>query len=152
MLYQILSDKDFSELMQLHAREVMEYLFQNGYEFSVLVQTAEVKFDPVLPQEIARNFKQVILFVLTGYTYQSCKMDEENLYFEAGFGADNFGSNVTVPLYAIMQILVDDNPIFINLSYPPVKEEKEEDKGLEKSMKVFISNPENEKLLKKKKK
>jgi hypothetical protein len=79
-------------------------------------------------------------------------MDEENLYFEAGFGAENFGSNVTVPLYAIMQILVDDNPIFINLSYPPVKEEKEEDKGLEKSMKVFISNPENEKLLKKKKK
>ncbi len=152
MLYQILSDKDFSELMQLHAKEVMEYLFQNGYEFSILVQTPEVDFDPVLPEDIYKSFKQVILFVLSGYTYQSCKMDEEYLYFEAGFGPDNFGSNVTVPFYAIMQILVDDNPIFINLSYPPVKEEKEKEGGLEKSMKVFISNPENEKLIKKKKK
>ncbi len=151
MLYKILSDKTFSLLMQLHAKEIMDYLFENNHEFSILANTKEITFDPKLPEHISKNFKQVILFTLAGYTYESCQIDEENLYFEAGFGEENFGSFITVPLYAIMQILIDENPVFINLSYPYKKEQEEENRGLEKSMEIFTSNPENKKLLKKKK-
>ncbi|NPA81705.1 MAG: hypothetical protein GXO31_03745 [Epsilonproteobacteria bacterium] len=153
MLYEVLSNKEFALMMKRHASEIMGFLFDNNYHFSILANTADITFDPPLPQEITQNFQQVILFALAGYTYESAKMDEKNLYFEAGFGAENIGSIVTVPISSILQIIVEDNPIFINLSYPYEEEEdREDEEGLEKSMKIFASNPENEKLLKKKKK
>ena len=118
-----------------------------------MADTKNVKFNPPLPKHITDTFQQVILFTLVGYTYESAKIDEKNLYFEAGFGEENIGSVVTIPIQSILQILVEENPIFVNLSYiTEDEEEEEEDKGVEKSMQIFTSNPENQKLLKKRKK
>ena len=74
------------------------------------------------------------------------------LVFEAGFGAENVGSFVSVPLLSIAQIIVDDTPILINLALPYEKQmavNSEKNEGFEASMSVFLSNPENQKLLKK---
>ena len=74
------------------------------------------------------------------------------IVFEAVFGAENFGSIVSVPLLAIMQIIVDETPILINLaSYKKeVKRAyKSDESGIENSMASFLSNPENSKFLKK---
>ena len=74
------------------------------------------------------------------------------LVFEAGFGSENFGSVVTVPLLSIMQIIVEETPLFINLATyrEKIVAKKEIDRGgVENSMASFLSNPENSKFIKK---
>lgn len=94
------------------------------------------------------------LFFLAGYTFESARIENDCLVFEAGFGAENFGSIVTVPLLSIVQIIVDEQPVLINLAKYEKKEEKVpekelDDKGVENSMNIFLSNPENSKFIKK---
>jgi hypothetical protein len=75
------------------------------------------------------------------------------IVFEAGFGSENFGSVVSIPLLSIVQIIVDETPLLINLaSYKKeIKSIKKEvdSGGIENSMSSFLSNPENSKFLKK---
>jgi hypothetical protein len=91
------------------------------------------------------------LFFLAGYTFESARLEEETLIFEAGFGEENVGSFVQVPLLSIMQIIVDETPIFVNLASPSEvasnKSTKREN-GVENSMASFLSNPENQKFIK----
>ena len=66
--------------------------------------------------------------------------------FEAGFGSENFGSVVSVPLLSILQIIIDETPVFINLAIETektqeVKSEEVDEEGLENSMATFLSNP-----------
>ena len=152
MLHELLSDENFSSVMKLHARELIEMLLRKGVNFSVLTNISSVRFDPPLPEEISSTFKPITLFVLAGYTFESPQTDEENLYFEAGFGTDNIGSFVTVPFSSVLQIIIEETPIFINLSIPSKnsKEVKKEKKnGIKRSMEALMSNPENRALLKK---
>ncbi len=153
MLHDIVSNKNFRKMMLEHSSEVIEYLFDENIEFSILTSLANITFDPPLPEYITADFKPITLFTLAGYTYDSARLDSEILSFEAGFGRENFGSLVSVPLYAILQIIIENTPIFINLATPPEnEEEKPKDKkdGIKKSMDIFLSNPNNKKLLKKK--
>ena len=66
--------------------------------------------------------------------------------FEAGFGLENYGSHLTIPLEAIAQIIVNED--ILSISY--YKPKKEQPKELN-SMDILLNNPENLKLLKKKK-
>jgi len=150
MIQQFLRDHDFHDLMLLHIRELIDLLLAKGVFFSILTNVSEIKFDPVLPAEISENFKPITLFVIAEYTFETATFDDENLYFEAGFGQQNLGSYLTVPFSSIVQIIVEDTPIFINLSIPPTHAPKKED--IEKSTNIFLSNPENQRLLKKRKK
>jgi len=153
MLHDIVSHDKFREMMIKHSSEVIQYLFDADIEFSILTSLANITFDPPLPEHITADFKPITLFTLAGYTYESARLDDDMLSFEAGFGRENFGSLVGVPLYAILQIIVENTPIFINLATPPeIKEEKQKDEqsGIKKSMDIFLSNPNNKKLLKKK--
>jgi len=143
------SDKDFVEIMQIHSREIIELLLDKGMLFSILVNISEVTFDPDLPDHIKKGFKPITLFALAGYTYETILIDDEYLEFEAGFGSENIGSVVKVPLYAIIQILIEDTPIYINLSRK--LDEKKQKSRIERSKNIFLSNPENQKYLKKKK-
>ena len=91
------------------------------------------------------------LFYLAGYTFDTARIDADTLIFEAGFGGDNFGSFVTVPLLSIMQVIVDETPLLINLATyaKDIKVVKKEDNGgVENSRASFLSNPENSKFLK----
>ncbi len=153
MLHDIVSHNKFRDMMIEHSSEVIQYLFNEDIEFSILTSLANIAFDPPLPEYITVDFKPITLFTLAGYTYDSARVDNDILSFEAGFGRENFGSLVSVPLYAILQIIVENTPIFINLATPPEdEEEKPKDKktGIKKSMDIFLSNPNNKKLLKRK--
>ena len=149
MVQQLLRDNDFHEMMLLHIKEIIDLLLVKDTYFSILTNIADITFDPVLPSEITQHFKPITLFVIAEYTFETCSFDDENLYFEAGFGHQNVGSFVTVPLRSIVQIIIEDTPVFINLSVPPEHTPKKAD--VEKSTNIFLSNPENQKLLKKKK-
>jgi len=147
MIKSFLQDYDFSELMVFHQRDIIDMLLQKGVFFSILTHIDEITYDPQLPAEISENFKPITLFVVSEYTFESCSIDEENIYFEAGFGHQNVGSFVTVPLNSIVQIVLEDTPIFINLSLRQKKRAKDTD--IKKSTNIFLSNPENKDFTKK---
>ena len=146
MIKGFLADYDFSELMVFHQRDIIEMLLSKGIFFSILTHIDEIIYEPLLPAEISDNFKPITLFVISEYTFESCSVDDDNLYFEAGFGHQNVGSYVTIPLNSIVQILLEDTPIFINLAIRQKKKEK--DTSIEASTNIFLSNPENKGFVK----
>ena len=144
MLYDILQDAEFSIILKNHAIDIITYLFEKNQEFGVLVDISAVTFDPMLPEDIMQQLPEFTLFVLANYTYESAKLEESTLIFEAGFGAQNFGSVVSVPIESILQIIVDETPIFVNLTASIAQKPKPKN-----SMEALLSNPENRKFLKK---
>lgn len=150
MLEGLLGSEEFQGLMKRHAKEVLEQLLKRGVNFSILTNISDVTFDPELPAEIRQNFKSITMFFLAGYTFESTQIYNGKISFEAGFGSDNFGSLVSLPIEAILQIIIEEIPIFINLSTPPKSQAKEpKETGLKRSMEALMSNPNNQKLIKK---
>ncbi len=148
MLHDVLSDPAFGTQMKRNIKEIVEMLLRKGVNFSLLTNLEEISFEPQLPSEIRSTFKPITIFVLAGYTFESCMVDEWGISFEAGFGHDNFGSLVSVPLLSVLQIIVDETPIMINLTIDIEEEKKPKSKGIKRSMEALLSNPENKKLLK----
>jgi len=99
-----------------HAKEILSLLLSKQYEFDILCVTEKVSFNPSLPEHITSAFGEMIIFSLANYTLQSAKIENDNLIFEAGFGEENIGSIVTVPIKSIVQITHEETPIFINIT------------------------------------
>ena len=154
MLFDIIKDRSFSQMMENHLKEMVTYLLQSGETFSILCKIDLVSFSPELPKQIQKELRSMTLFFLAGYTLESTRLDHDKLIFEAGFGTENFGSIVTVPLLSIVQILLEETPAFVNLALPkeilssPVESDEI---GIQNSMNSFLSNPENQKFMKKNK-
>lgn len=154
MLSEILKDNVFNELLADHTEDVLDYLLAKGCEFGILCNLSEISFEPELPSDLEKSLKPLTLFILSGYTFESAELDIEEgvITFEAGFGEENFGSVVTVPVDSIIQIAIDDTVVHINLAASiqrsNKKREKRERGSVENSMNSFLSNPENEKFAK----
>lgn len=152
MLDNVIEDKNFAKVMQKNIQNLIIYLFEKDEHFGVLCKIDQITFEPPLPKEISAEFRSMTLFFLAGYTFDTATILDDNLVFEAGFGTDNFGSIVTVPLLGIVQIIIDETPLLINLAnYKKEKKvvKKVDNGGVENSMASFLSNPENSKFLKK---
>lgn len=152
MLDSVTNDKKFANLMRKNIQDMIIFLFEKEQNFGILCKIEDISFDPPLPDSINSEFRPMTLFFLAGYTFDTARIDGDSLVFEAGFGTDNFGSFVTVPLLSIMQVIVDETPLLINLATfkREKKVEKKIDKGgIENSRASFLSNPENSKFLKK---
>jgi len=136
--------QEYRELSIKHNYNIISYLIKNGVGFSIICHTNVIDFNPPIPKEII-EFGDLVRFDIFNYTFDSSVLNEESLTFEAGFGEENFGSIVTVPLDAIYQIIVDDLILSLNYFKPKPKIEPN-------SMEILLKNPENLKLLRKKKK
>ncbi len=152
MLENIIQDRDFALLMKKNIQELIVLFFQKEQNFGILCKIEDVSFEPELPESINSEFRPLTLFFLAGYTFETARIENNLLIFEAGFGSDNFGSIVSVPLLSILQIIIDETPVLINISAYKEEESKEKDNvdesGVENSMASFLSNPENAKFLK----
>jgi len=154
MLYNLVQDDKFLAMMQAHIVEMLSYLFDKEQPFGILCKIDQLHFEPELPEEIYNEFHPMTLFFLAGYTFESAQIIGNTLQFEAGFGTDNIGSVVTVPLLNIMQIIIDETPIHVNLASEIVLQDDahetqgQEDSGVEKSMAAFLNNPENDRFKK----
>ncbi|MBD3789029.1 MAG: hypothetical protein IE885_01465 [Campylobacterales bacterium] len=144
----------YRKLMTEHIHHTIRYLFDQNQEFALACETKYISFHPELPSEIKKTFRETVLFIISGYTYESSQLTDDCFSFEAGFGSENFGSTVQIPLLAIRQIFVEDHPVVINLSEPAPKDEKKDKTAPSEtlSMAALLKNPENQKLLKKKEK
>jgi hypothetical protein len=147
MTINLFQTPEYKALMQEHIANTIGYLFAKNQEFAIACDVRHITFDPELPGDILEGFKETVLFVLSGYTFETATLEGEYFSFEAGFGEENFGSVVTMPLLAIKQVIVGEHPIVLNLSHPTPKAELSK----QSSMEALLRNPENKKLLKKKK-
>jgi len=154
MTINLFQTPEYKALMTEHISKTIGYLFDKDQDFGVACQVKHLDFNPELPQELKESFNDTVLFILSGYTLGSAALEDENFVFEAGFGPENFGSTVTVPLLAIKQVLVGDHPIVLNLAEHEEKKVSAlsaSSKSSKSSMEALLNNPENKKLLKKKK-
>jgi len=154
LLESLIEDRDFAQLMKRHMQELIIMFFQKEQNFGILCKIEDVSFQPELPDGMYAEFRPLTLFFLAGYTFETAKIEDGMLIFEAGFGSENFGSVVSVPLLSILQIIVDETPLFINIAVEKEEQEEEKNKevdenGVKNSMASFLSNPENSKFLRK---
>ncbi len=145
-------------MIKKHIISILGHMFENNYHFGVLCRIDHVTFNPELSEEIKAEFRPLTLFYLAGYTFESARIEADHLSFEAGFGPDNIGSEVSVPLADIIQIIVDETPIFVNSTAKFTAAEAkaqlniDQSTARESSFEALMSNPENQKLIKKRKK
>jgi len=153
MPHKTLETQEFKTIMKEHIVKTINYMFSSNQDFSVACEISEVHFEPHLPENIYNSLPETTLFMLANYSFESASLENNYLSFEAGFGPENIGALVQVPISAIRQIFVGEYPILINISPSSHVEEIEEDiEDKDNSMNALLNNPENAKLLKKKKK
>jgi len=152
LLESVINDKEFAALMQKNLQDLIIHFFDKEQNFGILCKIEDISFEPELPADINSEFRPLTLFFLAGYTFETARIIDDILMFEAGFGGDNFGSLVSVPLLSIMQVIVDETPVLINLAnydkHESVSKKEIDSGGVESSMASFLSNPENSKFLK----
>ena len=93
MLFDIVKHREFGDLMRKHIQELLIYLFEQQQNFGVLCKIEHLSFDPELPKHISDEFRPMTLFFLAGYTFESARIEEDRLIFEAGFGASSRSSS-----------------------------------------------------------
>jgi len=151
MIFNIVEDINYRDMLESQIFEVIEYLINKDEEFSITANINGVEFNPEMPESISKNFPHFTLFTLSNYTYESIILTEKTITFEAGFGNENFGSHVTIPLYAIFQIVIEESILFLNPTATVEKyfEKVEEDEEqASRSMNAFTMNKKNKDLLK----
>jgi hypothetical protein len=153
MTINLFQTPEYRELMNTHISQTIEYLFEKNSEFSLACEIKHCLFNPELPANIQESFDDVVLFVLSGYTFETSRLDEEAFTFEAGFGEDNVGSVVSVPLLAIQQMFIGSTSIVINHAKPMYEFENKEKNVVKStsknnSMEALLNNPENKKFKK----
>ena len=148
----IFQSAEYQQIAINTIEETIRFLFEKDKEFSLACETEYLNFNPELPSHIKETFGETVLFILSGYTYETAQLEDDSFRFEAGFGEESFGSVVTLPLLGIKQIFVEEYPIVINMSNPQEIEEEEIEEAVDASlsMSALLNNPENQKFLKKK--
>ncbi len=150
MIVKLVNSPEFQSMMQSHLREIMALLLERDIPFGLLCNIEYVSFDPPLPPELSEQLQNVTLFMIAGYTFESFEITEHDIFFEAGFGPNNFGSVVSMPILAVLQVIVDETPLLINMSLPAdIDEAQIDEPGVKSSMDALLSNPENRKFIKK---
>ena len=137
----ILQMPEFIKIKEKHAKEILEFLIPNAKEFDILCSAEEITFNPELPKHITSAFGEVLVFSIANYTLSTAQIIDNKLTFEAGFGEENIGSVVSVPLSAIIQITEEETPLFINVAATLPKPKPEKPKN------PFELNPRNKKFM-----
>jgi len=145
MTINLLQTPEYKALIKKHIEETIVYFFKQDQEFAIACDMQHVSFSPALPQSITETFKETVLFLVMNYSFESAKIEDNYFSFEAGFGSENFGATVTMPLLAIKQVFLGDHPVVFNLAHPEIPKKK----IVKNSMETLLNNPENKKLLKK---
>ena len=147
MIKDIIENDNYKSLVSAQIKETMKYLINIDEEFAITANIKGISFNPELPETIHNQLSAFSLFILANYTYTTLELDDEYIYFEAGFGKENFGSLVKIPFNAIFQIIVDESILFVN-STATVQNffNKREQKN--KSLNAFKKNPQNDQLIK----
>lgn len=145
MVTEVLEDIQFKNFMKIQVKNMVQFLLNKDKEFALTANIKAASFEPELPSSIMDKLSKFSLFVLQNYTYSTIKVDDDNICFEAGFGSENFGSTVTIPLESIFQIVIDDSILLLN-PIATVEKFNESKASINRSFNVFKKNPHNDKF------
>lgn len=143
MINNIIEDENYKTLVSSQVKETIQFLLNKDLEFAITVNVEGTSFNPKLPDATYEQLAKFSLFVLSNYTYTTIELTDSYISFEAGFGSENFGSVVKVPLHSVFQIVVDESILYVN-SVATVDKFNKSSK--EKSLNVFKNNPNNKKF------
>ena len=143
MINDIIESEEYKQLVEIQIKDTILFLLNKNQEFSITANIAPISFEPELPRTIKEQMHKFSLFILSNYTYTTVQVDNEYISFEAGFGNENFGSVVKIPLHAVFQIIVDESILYINSLATVEKFNKDLKKN---SFDVFKNNPNNKKF------
>ena len=143
MIKNIIEDEEYKNLIENQIKETVFFLLEKNQEFSITANIEPVTFTPELPSVIRNQMHKFSLFTLSNYTYTTVQINDDYMSFEAGFGNENFGSVVKIPLHAIFQIVVDESILYINSVATVEKFNKDLKKN---SFNIFKSNKNNKKF------
>lgn len=143
MINDIIENEEYKVLVEKQIKENILFLLEKKQEFSITANIQPITFNPELPNVIKEQMHKFSLFILSNYTYTTVQVDDKFLSFEAGFGSENFGSIVKIPLHAVFQIIVDESILYLN-SVATV--EKFNTNLKKNSFDVFKKNPNNKKF------
>ncbi len=143
MVKDIIEDNGYKSLVEKQIKENILFLLEKNKEFSITANIEPISFTPELPKVIKDQMHKFSLFILSNYTYTTVQVDDNYISFEAGFGNENFGSVVKIPLYAIFQIIIDESILYINSVATVEKFNKDLKKN---SFNIFKNNPNNKKF------
>lgn len=145
MINNIIENVEYKDLVSSQVKNTISFLLKQNEEFAITANIEAVTFDPELPTATLEQLSKFSLFILSNYTYTTIKLDDSAIYFEAGFGSENFGSTVRVPFFSVFQIVIDESILFVNSVATVDKFNKDVN---EKSLNVFKNNPNNKNLIK----
>jgi hypothetical protein len=143
MIKNIIENEDYKNLVEKQIKENILFLLDKKQEFSITANIEPITFTPELPKVIKDQMHKFSLFILSNYTYTTIQIDNQFMSFEAGFGNENFGSVVKIPLFAIFQIIVDESVLYLNSVATVEKFNKDLKRN---SMSLFKNNPNNKKF------
>ena len=143
MVKDIIEDNGYKSLVEKQIKENILFLLEKNKEFSITANIEPISFTPELPNFIKDQLHKFSLFILSNYTSTTVQVDENYISFEAGFGNENFGSVVKIPLYAIFQIIIDESILYINSVATVEKFNKDLKKN---SFNIYKNNPNNKKF------
>ena len=143
MIKDIIENNEYKSLVEKQIKENVLFLLEKKQEFSITANIQSISFTPELPKVIKDQMHKFSLFTLSNYTYTTVQIDDNYISFEAGFGNENFGSVVKIPLYAIFQIIIDESILYINSVATVEKFNSDLKKN---SFNIFKSNPNNKKF------
>lgn len=143
MVKDIIENNEYKSLVEKQIKETILFLLEKNQEFSITANIEPITFNPELPKVIKDQMHKFSLFILSNYTYTTIQINDEYMTFEAGFGNENFGSVVKIPLYAIFQIVIDESILYINSVATVEKFNKDLKKN---SFNIFKNNPNNKKF------
>jgi hypothetical protein len=147
MIIDIVEDINYKNMVEGQIFELCEYLIENNAEFSITANIKAIGFEPTIPESIFNSFQQFTMFSLMNYTFQSIQLTQTHISFEAGFGSENFGAVVNIPLFAIFQIIIDESILFLNPTATVDKFLTKEEDQQQRSMNAFKMNRQNKNLL-----
>ena len=143
MIKDIIENNEYKSLVEKQIKENVLFLLEKKQEFSITANIQPISFTPELPKVIKDQMHKFSLFTLSNYTYTTVQIDDNYISFEAGFGNENFGSVVKIPLYAIFQIIIDESILYINSVATVEKFNSDLKKN---SFNIFKNNPNNKKF------
>ena len=152
MIADVIEDIKYKNLMEKQIQDIIDYLLVHNEEFSITANIKGVTFNPPIPQSIHETFSNFTMFSLSNYTYSTIVLENNKISFEAGFGKENFGSTVSIPLFCVFQLVVNDSILFINPTatvekYLLPQNNDEDIAQVERSKKAFSFNPNNKNLV-----
>ena len=144
MIYKNIDNFEYKMLLESQIKEQISYVLSKNQEFSIVINTKKIDFNPKLPKKIMDNIDNFALFTLANYTYSTINLYSDFMTFETGFGEENIGSTLTVPYDSILQIIIEDKIVF--LSYIATIDTFKIETHKRSSMDMFKSNPNNKKF------